>query len=160
MTVTATTNERKDSNCKCSWTSVFTVSSCHYAFKLRAKERFQVHLSRQIQIMNYNKLVSWLQFQHLGGWGKNCHRFEVSLSYRMRHIKTEKAKKNALSGFLWNNLAAFFFSDPFLLLPQAFSRTQASSHIHLTHMPLFTFPNVFRTQVFHSSPAAKDLPRS
>lgn len=47
----------KDSAVKRSWTSVLAVGSCHHALRQLGKRRFQVHLSRQIKIMNYNKLA-------------------------------------------------------------------------------------------------------
>lgn len=112
----------KDSAVKRSWTSVLTVGSCHHALRQLGKRRFQVHLSRQIKIMNYNKLALWLWLQHLRDkrtcldnlksawateWDKN------------RKKRKEKCYKCRFFFFYENNLAAFSPPNQFLLLPQA-----------------------------------------
>lgn len=79
----------KDSTVKLSWTSAFTMSSCHYAFKLLVQRRLQVILSRQNEIMNHNKLVSAIPVLRQ----KDSHKFEASLRYRERSRKIKGKHK-------------------------------------------------------------------
>lgn len=131
----------KDSAVKRSWTSVLTVGSCHHALRQLGKRRFQVHLSRQIKIMNYNKLALWLWLQHLRDkrtviiWNQPEQQNETKTG--------KKEKKNAINVdffFLWKQFSSFF---PPKSVPASATGTHAlqPGHRHSQHLhPLFTFP--------------------